>query len=72
MAQLTVAQYDALERAIVQQQRVMIMRRGTEYAVIPERIRIVNGREAIVARHPNTGDALTLYLDEADALEVLG
>lgn len=71
MAQLSVKQYDALERAIIQQSRVMVMRRGSEYIVIPERIRIIDGREAIIARHPNTGDALTLFLDEADALEVV-
>lgn len=71
MGQLSVAQYDALERAIVDQRRVMVMRRGTEYAVIPERLRMIGGREAIVARHPNTGDAITLFLDEADSLEVL-
>jgi hypothetical protein len=71
VGQLSVAQYDALERAIVDQRRVMIMRRGTEYLVIPERLSLIQGREAISARHPSTGAALTLFLDEADALEVV-
>lgn len=71
MGQLSVKQYDALERAVTKQQRVMVMRRGTEYLVIPERLTLINGREAIIARHPSTGAALTLYLDEADALEVV-
>jgi len=71
VGQLSVKQYDALERAVNKQQRVMVMRRGTEYLVIPERLTLVRGREAIIARHPSTGAALTLYLDEADALEVL-
>ncbi len=71
MGQLSVKQYDALEGAIVRRQRVMVMRRGTEYVVIPERLTLIGGREAILARHPSTGAALTLYLDEADALEVL-
>lgn len=71
MGQLSVKQYDALERAVNKQQRVMVMRRGTEYLVIPERLTLVRGREAIIARHPSTGASLTLYLDEADALEVL-
>ena len=71
MGQLTVKQYDALERAVTKQQRVLVMRRGTEYLVIPERLTLIKGREAIIARHPSTGAALTLYLDEADALEVV-
>lgn len=71
MGQLSVKQYDALERAVNNQQRVMVMRRGTEYLVIPERLTLIRGREAIIARHPSTGAALTLYLDEADALEVV-
>ncbi len=71
MGQLSVKQYDALERAVTQQQRVMIMRRGTEYLVIPERLTLIKGREAIIARHPSTGASLTLFLDETDALEVV-
>lgn len=71
MGQLSVAQYDALERAIVARRRVMVMRRGTEFLVIPERLTLIGGREAVIARHPSTGAALTLYLDEADAFEVL-
>lgn len=71
VGQLSVKQYDALERAVTNQQRVMVMRRGTEYLVIPERLTLIRGREAIIARHPSTGALLTLYLDEADSLEVV-
>lgn len=71
MGQLSVAQYDALERAIVARRRIMVMRRGTEFLVIPELLTLIAGREAVVARHPSTGAALTLYLDEADEIEVL-
>ena len=71
MGQLSVKQYDALERAIVDQKRVTIFRRGTEYTVVPERLVTSKGREAIIARHPSTGSAITLYLDEADSLEVV-
>lgn len=67
--QLSTAQYDQLERAIVDGTRLIIMRRGTEYVVIPERLRIEHGREVIVARHPSTGHRLELVLDELDALE---
>jgi hypothetical protein len=68
---LTVAQYDALERAIVDARRIAVQRRGTEFLVIPERLVLRGGREAILARHPTTGAALELLLDECDAIEVI-
>lgn len=71
MGQLTVKQYDALERAIVDATRVAILRRGTEYLVIPERLIMQDGAEVIVARHPTTGARLTLRLDEVDRMELV-
>ncbi len=71
MGQLTVKQYDALERAIVDATRVAILRRGTEYLVIPERLVQQDGGEVIVARHPTTGARLTLRLDEVDRMDVV-
>jgi uncharacterized protein with PhoU and TrkA domain len=71
VGQLTVKQYDALERAIVDATRVAILRRGTEYLVIPERLVMQDGAEVIVARHPTTGARLTLRLDEVDRMEVV-
>lgn len=68
---LTVKQYDALEHAIAHGQRISAFRRGTEFVVIPERLVLRNRREAIEARHPTTGDHLTLWLDEVDALELV-
>lgn len=69
--QPTTAQYDLLERAIIDGTRLMIMRRGTEYVVIPERLRLDGGREVIVARHPSTGHRLELIVDEIDTLEAV-
>lgn len=69
--QLSSSQYDQLERAITDGTRLAIMRRGTEFLVIPERLRLVNGREVIVARHPSTGQHIELVLDELDALELV-
>jgi len=66
---LSTVQYDLLERAIVNGSRLAIRRRGTEYLVIPERLRLEHGREIIVARHPSTGHRLDLVLDELDQLE---
>ena len=71
MAQLTHDQYDALERAVTDRTRIAVRRRGTEYIVIPQRLRMTEGREAIDAMHPTTGHSLTLYIDEVDAIEVV-
>ena len=66
---LSPSQYDILERAIVQSRRVAILRNGTELVVLPLRLRIVTGREALDARHPSTGDRLTVFLDDLDSVE---
>ena len=71
MAQLTVAGYDALENAIRDGKRVMVRRRGTDYVVIPTRLWQRGRREAIETRHPNTGQPMTIWLDEADSIEVV-
>lgn len=71
MAQLTHAQYDALERAVTNGSRIAVHRRGTEYIVVPLALRLRDGRESIEARNPTTGDAMTLVLDELDAIEVV-
>lgn len=64
-------QYDTLERAILSGNRIAAYRRGTEFVVIPTRLRMIQGREAVEATHPTTGDEITLYLDEMDSFEVV-
>ena len=64
-------QYDALERAIARGQRISVFRRGTEYLLVPERLVHRGRRECIEARHPTTGDHITLWLDEVDSCEVV-
>lgn len=71
MAQLSHRQYEVLEHAIAQRMRVAVMRRGTEYVIVPRRLRLADGREAIDAVHPTTGQALTLYVDEFDSVELV-
>ena len=71
MAELNHKQYDALERAVTDGRRISVYRRGTEYVVVPKRLRIVGGREAIDAVHPTTGDRITLWLDEVESIEVV-
>ena len=68
---LSVLQYDRLERAITNGTRLQLYRRGTEFLVIPERLRLQNGRELIVARHPSTGSLLEIYIDELEAMEIV-
>lgn len=71
MAELTHKQYDILERAIQTGRRIAVFRRGTEYVVVPTVLRMIDGREAVEATHPTTGDQITLYLDELDTFEVV-
>ena len=72
VTQLNAAQYDALERAIADGRRLAVWRRGTEFMVIVDRLRVSGGREALETHHPTTGDKLTLYIDELEAIEVVG
>jgi hypothetical protein len=71
VAQLTHAEYDALERAVTEGQRIAIYRRGTEFVVVPRRLRLDRGREAIDSVHPTTGDEITFYVDEVETIEVV-
>ena len=71
MAQLTHQQYEALERAISDGRRVAIYRRGTEYVVVPAQLRLIEGREAVEATHPTTGEPITIYVDEVDTIEIV-
>jgi hypothetical protein len=71
LAQLNHRQYDVLENAISSGNKIAAYRRGTEYIVVPTRLRVVGGREAVDAIHPTTGEKMTIYLDELDRFEVV-
>ncbi|MFN2636735.1 MAG: hypothetical protein ABR585_06905 [Gemmatimonadaceae bacterium] len=71
MAQLTHKQYDILEAAIMNGRRIAASRRGTEFVVVPTRLCVISGREAVEATHPTTGQEMTLYLDEMESIEVI-
>ena len=71
MSQWTHQQYDLLESAITGRTRISAYRRGTEYVVVPTRLRMIKGREAVEATHPTTGDEITIYLDEMDSFEIV-
>jgi hypothetical protein len=72
VSQLTHDEYDLLERAVTRGQRIAVYRRGTEYIVVPLALQVRAGREVIEARNPTTGDDLSLYIDELDAIETVG
>ena len=64
-------QFEQLENAVVRGFRISLMRRGTEYIVIPVAVESVQGKEALRALHPTTGEEMTFYLDEIDDFEVI-
>lgn len=72
MVSLRHEDYDRLERAVAHGLRVVVYRRGTEYIVIPTALTTKAGREALEARNPTTGDAMTLFLHELDSIEMVG
>lgn len=68
---MTAAQYDALERAIVDRSRVAIRLNGAEMVVIPEAIKMQGGREVVVTQNPSSGLPLMLQIDDIERLEVV-
>jgi hypothetical protein len=71
MARLSPADYDALERAIANRRRIAVVRNGMELVVLPERILVRRGGEAIEVRHPSTGERLVFELADLEAIEVV-
>lgn len=63
------ATYDLIERAIVVGQRLVLDRRGTEYIVVPLRLRMRGRQEILEARHPTTGEMMSFALDELKSVE---
>jgi hypothetical protein len=71
MAQLTAKEYDDLERAARDGKKVSVMRRGTEYVIVPLSVRLRSGKEAIEARNPTTGDPMVIFVDDIESFVVL-
>lgn len=65
-------QMDRLERAARTGRRVAVMRRGTEYIVIPVRVTQSKGRDAFIGHLPMTGEELTFVLDDLDDFQMVG
>jgi hypothetical protein len=62
---------DLLERAIREQRRVSLMRRGTEFIVIAVRLSSLKSRDALIGRLPMTGEEVTFVLDELDGFQIV-
>jgi len=63
--------YDQLEAAARRGSRVALSRRGTEYVVTAVRLELEGRREALVGRHPMTGEELSFVLDDLDSFQVI-
>ena len=71
MAHLTPAEYDRLERAVMDGRRIALIRQGREIVVVPLRLFLREGREVIEARHPTTGYLITSVIEDLDAVEIV-
>ena len=71
MAQLTAKQYDELERAVRDGRKVSVMRRGTEFIIVPLALKMRSGREALEAQNPTTGDSMVIFVDDIESFVVL-
>jgi hypothetical protein len=67
----TPAQVGLLERAITEGWRIQLMRRGTDFSVIPRSLHAVGATEVLVATHTTTGEDLEFRLDEIDEWDVM-
>jgi hypothetical protein len=63
---------DLLERAVRENRRVVLTRRGTEYVVVALAVTTVKARDAVIGRLPMTGDEITFILDELDGFAIVG
>lgn len=61
---------DRLERAIVEEARVQLSRRGTEFVIVPREIQSEGTIEKLVGT-TQAGDELEFPLDEIDRFEVI-
>jgi hypothetical protein len=62
---------DRLERAITEGSRIQVMRRGTEYVLLPRQLRPEGSTDVLLAT-TTTGDDLNFALNEIERFAVLG
>ena len=68
---LTPEALDALERAVRENLRVALKRRGTEYVVVAERLETSGRDDLLAGRLPMTGELLTFRLRDLESFAVL-
>lgn len=72
MSPLRHADYEVLERAVMRGTRVAIDRPGRrQIVVVPLSLASRDGREAILARNPTTGDDLAILVDDVQRIEAV-
>ncbi|OLC04806.1 MAG: hypothetical protein AUH78_13500 [Gemmatimonadetes bacterium 13_1_40CM_4_69_8] len=68
---LTPDALDALESAVREHRRVALVRRGTEYVVVAERLETADRDELLEGRLPMTGEVLAFRLRDLERFAVL-
>lgn len=68
---LTPDALDALERAVRNQKRVALRRRGTEYVVVAVRLETSGRDDVLTGRLPMTGELLAFRLLDLESFAVL-
>lgn len=68
MAHLSTREYDRLERAVRDGERLALVRRGRELVAVPLRLFLRDSREVLEVRHPTTGDLMTFTIDDLDSI----
>ncbi|MGQ0538718.1 MAG: hypothetical protein ACT4R6_07205 [Gemmatimonadaceae bacterium] len=71
MARWSHEDYERLESAITAGLRVALTRLGGELVVVPRRLALRAGREALEAVHPATGEPMSVLLDEIERIEIV-
>jgi hypothetical protein len=68
----TAQRMDQLERAVRENRRVAVTRRGTEFVVIARKLTTVKAHDAFVGQLPMTGEDMVFVLAELDSFSVVG
>jgi hypothetical protein len=67
----TTQRMDLLERAVRENRRIVLSRRGTEFVVIALRLTSVKQQDAVVGRLPMTGEELTFVLEDLEGFQIV-
>ncbi|MBC7894207.1 MAG: hypothetical protein H7066_02285 [Cytophagaceae bacterium] len=63
--------YDVLERAVARGGRLQLTRNGSQWIILAQRLLVLEGREALEARHPSTGESMRFFVDEIERIEAI-